>query len=340
MKNFIYFALAMLFMVILLPLAIVGSQPKQEDSVKTPEKKEEKKDAVTIKVYVSQENKLVQMELEEYVKGVVAAEMPADFEPEALKAQAAAARTYAYARMKKIYAPKDDSHRGADICTDSAHCQAWSDKKNLMKKWDAEANDCWAKINFAVEATRGIIILYGERIINPVFHSNSGGRTENSEEVWEGTAVPYLKSVFSAGEDVTTEFKSEVVMKLKDFNNTLKREYPTLKLSTANINDFSKQVKVAEYSEGGRVKILKVGNVNIKGTDFRRLLSLRSTNFNIKTEGKDSIRITTYGYGHGVGMSQWGANYMAKTGFGFQDIVKYYYQGVTLQSIAQYEKSR
>lgn len=333
MKNIVYYTLLMLTIVILLPLIIVRGCSRTVD---TPQSPGRQKDSVKIKVYISQEKKVQEMDLDEYLKGVVAAEMPAEFELEALKAQAVAARTYAY--RKKVYLPKDAAHYGADICTDSTHCQAWVSKENAMKKWDAaSAPKYWNKIERAVEETHDLIITYNNNIANPVFHSNSGGKTENAEDVWEGNGEPYLRSVFSQEEDNSGEFKNEVTLKVKDFYDTMKKEYPGIKLNT---KDILKDIQVLEYSEGERVKTLKVGNIILKGTDFRRIFSLKSTNLEIEAAGKDSLKIITYGNGHGVGMSQWGANYMAKNGNKFDEILKYYYNGITLDTIDAFEAGK
>jgi len=204
-----------------------------------------------------------------------------------------------------------------------------------MKKWDeASASRYWDKIERAVEETRNFIITYNDNVANPVFHSNSGGKTENSEDVWEGAAEPYLRSVFSQGEDDSSQYKTEVVLKIKDFCDTLKKQYPDIKLDT---KDILKNIHIVEYSEGGRVKTLRIGNIDIKGTEFRSMFGLKSTNLKIEASGNDSLKITTYGYGHGVGMSQWGANYMAKSGSRFDQIIKHYYQGVSIQTIDAYE---
>lgn len=316
----------MAFIIVGIPLFIVRSCNEEEYITK-----KEESSGINIKVYMHTEKKVVTMPLEEYIKGVVAAEMPAAFEPEALKAQAVAARTYAYGRMIKKYVPKEDAHEGGDICTDSTHCQAWVSKKEAMKKWGIfSALMNWNKISKAVAETRNTIIVYDNSVVNPVFHSNSGGRTENAEEVWEGSSVPYLKSVESRGEDTNPAYKNIVEISSKDFCRKLKSQYPEIRI---NEKDILKDIKVLEKSEGGRVKNVKVGNITLKGTELRTLFSLKSTNFILKKEGASNIKITTYGNGHGVGMSQWGANSMAKEGRKYDEILKYYYKGVEVKTI-------
>lgn len=321
----------MIIIVIILPMFIVKGCGFTQDDIS----QEPLQDGVRIKVYISSENRVEDMLLEEYLKGVVAAEMPAEFELEALKAQAVAARTYAYARMKKIYTPKEDKHNGGDICTDSTHCQAWISKECAMEKWDIlTAPNNWNKIEKAVADTRDILITYDNYIVNPVFHSNSGGKTENAEDVWEGNGVPYLKSVLSEGEEESLQYKTEILIKVDDFCKTLKNENPDINL---NEKDLLKEIEILNYTQGGRVKTIKIGSVNFKGTDLRKIFSLKSANFKIEKVDNNMLKITCFGNGHGVGMSQWGANYLAKQGKNYEEILKYYYTGISLSNIEEYE---
>jgi len=318
----------MILIIIILPLFIVRSCSIEEDQ-HPPEK--EKDDKIKILLYLYKQDKIQEMDLEEYVKGVVAAEMPADFGIEALKAQAVAARTYALGRMQKIYVPKEDTHKGADICTDFSHCQAWISKEEAMKGWGiARGPFNWRKIEKAVSETENIIITYEDKIINPVYHSNSGGRTENANEVWEGKEVPYLKSVISRGEESSPSYKTTIHISSEDFCNTLKSKYPDIELDSENLLD---SINVLGYTTGGRVDKIKLGNVEIKGTEFRQLFSLKSANFKIEQGNEGNIKITNLGNGHGVGMSQWGENYLSKNGGNFEEIIKYYYTGVELKKI-------
>lgn len=313
---------------IILPMLIVGGGSTIIEEAK-PKGKAEKAD-VKIKVYLKDQDKVEEMLLEDYVKGVVAAEMPVEFEMEALKAQAVAARTYALGRIMNLYSAKEDTHKGADVCTDSKHCQAWIEKSDRIKKWSSmSADGNWKKIETAVKETEGIIIYYDNKPINPLFHANGGGKTENCEDVWEGTVVPYLKSVKSDGDEEDPRFKVVTVFKEQDIVESLKAEYPEILL---NEDDLLSNFSVLELSDGGRVKKIKVGNIELKGTDLRTILSLRSTNFKIEKGKEDELNITTIGFGHGVGMSQYGANYLAKNGGTFEEILKYYYNGVTLDS--------
>jgi len=329
MRKIIYYILIMIIVMIVLPMIIVGGGNTVIEDIKPKQKAE--KDDIKIKVYIKEQDKVEEIPLEDYVKEVVAAEMPVEFEIEALKAQAVAARTFGVSRIMNLYPAKEDIHRGAHVCTDSTHCQAWMDKSDRIKKWNSVSADRnWEKIETAVKETKDLIILYDNKPINPLFHANGGGKTENCEDVWEGVEVPYLKSVNSDGDEEDPGYKVVTAFKEEDIIDSLKREYPDILL---NEDDLLSNFSVLELSDGGRVKKVKVGNIELKGTDLRKLLSLRSTNFKIE-KGKDNeLNITTIGYGHGVGMSQYGANYLAKNGGTFEEILKHYYKGVTLAPI-------
>lgn len=334
MKKLISHAILIIAVVVLLPFLIVKGCSYSEDK-KEKEEQVPQLEVTRIRVFLSEEERVEEMPLEDYIEGVLAAEMPADFELEALKAQAVAARTYAFGRMAGIYRPSGDVHPDADICTDFSHCQAWVDKEAAYKKWDAaEADKNWEKIQKAVLDTKDIILVYEGKVVNPVFHSNSGGATENSEEVWEGVAEPYLRSVESPGEDLCPTFSSSVLVNLQTFRDTIKGKYPDLAIET---KDLMESIKVQELTTGGRVKTLQVGNVSLKGTEVRELFSLRSARFTIEKEDDETLKITCRGYGHGVGMSQWGSNYFAQNGESFDYILKYYYSGVELDTIDGYK---
>lgn len=335
MKKVIYYVIIMIIVTIILPMLIVRGCSTVIEDVK-PKVKVEKSE-VKIKVYIKDKDKVEEMSLENYIKGVVAAEMPVEFELEALKAQAVAARTYAFSRIMNLYPSKDDTHKGAHICTDSKHCQAWVNKEDAIRKWSSmSANRNWKKIETAVKETENLIILYDNKPINPLFHANSGGRTENCEDVWEGTVVPYLKSVKSDGDGDDPGFEVVTAFKEEDIIESLKADYPEISLNEADLlSNFS----ILELSEGGKVKKCKVGNIELKGTDLRNILSLRSTNFKVEKGKEGELNITTIGFGHGVGMSQYGANYLAKNGGSFEEILKYYYKGVSLGSCSKVNTS-
>jgi stage II sporulation protein D len=333
MKKIGYYLIITILIIVILPLAVVKSCSNKKETEKPREEFRLIRSETKIKVYLHEQKKVAEMMMEEYLKGVVAAEMPAEFDIEALKAQAVAARTYAYAKLGQAKSSHEDMHIDADICTDYSHCQAWVAKEAAVKEWGSNLGDkYWSKIETSIRETENIIMTYDQKLVaQAVFHSNSGGRTENSEDVW-GNEVPYLKSVLSIGEDNSKEFKTTTSIKIKDFCQKLKSEYTGIKI---NEKDPLKDIKVISYSDGERVKNIKIGNMTLKGTDIRNLLSLRSTNFKFEKEGTDSLKITTLGNGHGVGMSQWGANYLAKNKWEYEEILKYYYQGVELYTLGK-----
>ncbi len=322
----------MIVLIIFVPLIMVRNFSIIHEQAKTTKESTAEK-PLTINVYLADQKKTVKMNLEDYLIGVVAAEMPASFEMEALKAQAVAARTYAMGRASRLYGSPETAHDGADVCTSPAHCQAWISKETAMRRWGLFSSfKYWNKICKAVSDTSGQIIEYNGVVINPLFHSNSGGHTENAEDVWAGTGEPYLRGVESPGEDTFSEYKTDVVFDQEEMVKKLKEFNPDFQLKS---KELLSAIKIKKYSSGDRVMEMEVGNITIKGTDFRKIFQLKSTNFKLSKLSNGKIDITTLGYGHGVGMSQCGADYLAKEDYSYSDILKYYYKGVTLNKIGK-----
>ncbi len=282
-------------------------------------KKPLKEDIATVNVYIKSQDKVTAMPVAQYLKEVVAAEMPAQFEPEALKAQAVAARSYLFARSFSYKAngyPQE--HKGADICTDPNHCKAHIFESDRRKSWGNDAENNWKKISDAVTSTSDEKVYYNGEVISCVFHSTSSGKTENSEDVWGG-AREYLKSVESPGEEESPSYKSQRIL--------LKSEF--IQIAEENIEGVSFDGELTGEiirSEAGGIKSIVIGNVPIKGTVFRSIYGLKSTNVNI-TQTDTDVTLDVTGYGHGVGMSQYGANAMAKKGATYKDILTHYYTG-------------
>lgn len=275
----------------------------------------------TINLLHKKTGKVEQVKLDDYLCNVVSAEMPANFELEALKAQAIVARTYT------IYKVINKKHENADICDDSNCCQAWISKEDRLAKWsENERENNWDKICKAVKETQGKIIVYDNKPIDAFFHSNSGGTTEVPVNVWGGSNFPYLQSVQTSGEEGYAQYSSEVNLKNDELLEKLKTKYPDILI------DFSKddEIKILEYTESKRVKTVKFGNHELSGVETRKLLGLKSTNFEIQREG-DNIKFKVVGYGHGVGMSQTGADSMAKNGNSAEEIIKHFYTGVEVK---------
>ena len=196
---------------------------------------------------------------------------------------------------------------GADICDSSLCCQAWITKENRLARWDEnEREKNWLKIEDAVNSTIGKVVLYIKEPINAFFHSNSGGSTDSSVNVWGGD-YPYLQSVATSGEDIYSSYKSEVTLSKDDLIQKMHDAYNNFEI------DFSKEdaIKILEYTEGGRIKTLKIGNINLSGVEARSIFELKSAKFEINLEG-DNIKFSVLGYGHGVGLSQCGSDSLAK----------------------------
>ena len=264
-----------------------------------------------------------QVNIDEYLCNVVSAEMPANYEIEALKAQAIVARTYT------IYKILNKKHENADICDDSTCCQAWISKSDRLARWDENNREKnWQKIYECVNNTKGKIITYNNKPINAFFHSNSGGITEIPVNVWGGTGYPYLQSVETSGEDAYTQYASEVTFTQQELINKLKEKYEDISINFSNKDD----IKILEYTESTRVKNVKFGNHELSGVEARTLFGLRSTNFEI-TQENNNIKFSVKGYGHGVGMSQTGADSMAKKGSNAEEIIKYFYTGVEIKDV-------
>ena len=278
-------------------------------------------------LYDARNEKVLTLPLEEYLFGVVASEMPASFSPEALKAQAVSARTYA-ARHLRAYGGKACGAHGADMCSDSTCCQAWRSRADHMARWGDNADFYAHKIDEAVRETAGVVALYAGRPIDALYHSTSGGATENASDVF-GADVPYLVSVASPGEESAAHYEDTFTFTPKAFAKAINKKHPEAKLKAGEL---SEQVKILSRSAGGRVLEVRLGGATVTGRAFRAALDLPSAAFTISFT-KDTVRIDTRGYGHGVGMSQYGANAMAREGASYQEILLHYYTGITLGTL-------
>ena len=279
----------------------------------------------TIKLLHADADKVEEIQLDEYLYGVVSAEMPASFEEEALKAQAVVARTYTIYKIVN----NDGKHGEADICDDSGCCQAWISKEDRLEKWDEDKREeNWNKIVDAVNSTQGKIITYEGKPINAFFHSNSGGATEAPIDVWGGSGYPYLQSVATAGEDAYSQYSSEATFSKEEFEEKIKEVHSDFEI------DFDEKdcIKVEEYTDGNRVKTVKIGNLELSGVEVRTILGLRSANFKV-TINDNEIKFEVTGYGHGVGMSQTGADSLAKEGQSYEDIIHHYYTDVEIEDM-------
>ena len=259
---------------------------------------------------------VVQTDMETYLRQVVAAEMPASFEPEALKAQACAARTYTV-RLQN----RGGKHDNADVCTDSKCCQAYISPADAELKWGVQAGEFSAKIARAVADTDGLGVLYAGEPIEAVFFSSAPGKTTDAVAVW-GNSVDYLKSVDSPEGDEVPNYRTEVVLSAEEVKNRILTAYPGADLSGKPGSWFSQ----IYTGESGAVTSVLVGGVTLTGNQVRGALGLRSPAFTVAFDGTD-FTFSVTGYGHGVGMSQYGANKMAAEGADFRAILEWYYSG-------------
>lgn len=244
----------------------------------------------TIKLLHTKTNDIEEINLDEYLYGVVSAEMPAAFEEEALKAQAVVARTYTIYTITH----NNGKHGDAQICDDSKCCQAWISKEDRFAKWEeSQRENNWQRIVSAVDSTKGKIITYNGEPIDAFFHSNSGGTTETPINVWGGSGYEYLQSVSTAGEDAYTQYASEVELSKPDLEQKIKEKYNDFQINWQEENC----IQIAELTESGRVKTLKVGNKNLSGVEARTLFGLKSTNFEFQING-EIIKFSVKGYGH------------------------------------------
>ena len=268
-----------------------------------------------------------ELKLCDYLKGVLAAEMPASFPIEALKAQAVAARTYTLYQLSLYDSGMEapESHNGAQLCSDYTHCKAYRDvdaqKESL---WGSDADFYYDKIKSAVDDTSGIIATYKGEPIAAVFHAASSEMTESSLSVW-GTEMPYLVSVESPGGEESPKYNGTVEISAEDFKSKMLESYPEMDFSQTP----DKWFKASQRSEAGGVETVAVGGVRVSGVWLRQQLGLNSTNFTYEVSG-DTLRFQTKGYGHGVGMSQYGAKALAEQGKTYDEIIKWYYTGVDL----------
>ncbi len=261
--------------------------------------------------------------LDIYLYGVVSAEMPASFELEALKAQAVVARTYTIYKMRNGSKHTDV---GADICDSSLCCQAWISKENRMARWEeGQREENWKKIENCVNSTIGNVILYEGEPINAFFHSNSGGITESSLNVWGGD-YPYLQAVLTSGEEAYSSYLSEVTISKDELIQKMHDLYENFAIDF-NLTDCIEILENTEKSE--RVSKIKIGNIYLSGNEARKIFGLKSTKFKVSIKD-DNIIFTVLGYGHGVGLSQCGSDSLAKQGLSYKEIIKHYYQDVEI----------
>lgn len=294
-----------------------------------------------IKMLDTAAGKTVEMPLEEYLTGVLAAEMPAEFDDEALKAQALAARTYAVKRMTAFGAVPNPRHPDAEVCNNPAHCQAWISPAQMKSRWGKLKYPFYAyKIHRAVTATAGQVLTYNGKLIDPVYHGScDGAGTENAVEVW-GRDVPYLLGVDCKWEEDNPKNRAEQKMAL---NEVLRRVAAAARAEKDPTGDSDNAAVGREatsrdalaaisHTPAGRLREVKAGGRIVSGKDFRTALGLNSALISWRIDG-DAVYFQTRGKGHAVGLCQYGANGMARAGKNYREIVAHYYTGTVIKKL-------
>lgn len=292
------------FLTIIILLLAITPKLKNQESISNNNKLLE---TTGVKVKVEKENSTIELDLEEYVVGVLGCEMPALFEEEALKAGAVAARTYV---LNKIQANENKT------ISSTTNDQCYSTNEELANKWQENYQQYFQNIEKAVENTSGEYMTYEDNIIKAYYFSTSNGYTENVANVF-GETLDYLVSVESPYDENTKQFYSKVIINKEEFLNKL-----NLKETNIKIGNITR-------TESNRVETITINDKIYTGIEIRKLLNLRSTDFDISIAGNE-IEIATKGYGHGVGMSQYGANELAKIGYAYDEILKHYYSGIKI----------
>ena len=297
----------LLVVVVVLSMMLIMTMDKEEKLISNPKIKTE-----TIQVKNNETGKIESKELEEYVIGVVAAEMPASFSFEALKAQAIASRTYAYYKMKH-------ASGNYDIIADVSN-QAYINEDQMKEKWQSDFQTYYEKIKKAVSETKNEIMTYDGEVIESFYFAMSNGYTENVSAVFN-EELPYLTSVESKWDNSSlNNYEVKTTFTKEEFCNKLE-----ISCSKIIVSD-------QQYDDTGRTKEITINGKNFSGVQFRSILNLRSTDFELQIDD-DTITIKTEGYGHGVGMSQYGANGMAKEGHTCYEILNYYYKDIEIKKI-------
>ena len=324
MKKIILYLLLIIILVFAIPLLFT----KRGIVVETSSIEEKIEDTILvesqpkniIKLLHNETMEVEDVEFEKYLVNVVSAEMPATYELEALKAQAVVARTYTLYKIKN-----GSKHEGADICDSSACCQAWISKENRLARWEEDVKDSnWAKIEEAVNTTKGKFVTYNGEPINAFFHSNSGGMTEIPSNVWGGS-FEYLQTVQTSGEEAYSGYSSEIIVSKDELIQKMLEKYSDFQINFEEENC----IEILELNESKRVKKIKIGNKELSGVEIRAIFALKSANFSFEIND-DNIKFFVIGYGHGVGLSQIGSDSLAKQGYDYISIIKHYYKNVEI----------
>lgn len=325
MLFLVFFFVLLWNLTIMLFRDVIEEKNTSEILVKSAQNTESEKVQELIAVYNHENKEVIHMPLEDYIVCVLSAEMPVSYGLEALKAQAVAARTYTIYCIKN---GKEKEHN-ADVCTDYRHCQAYKSSEEIISVFNQSQASL---IRQAVNETEGKIITYEGEPINAVYHASSDKMTENAQKVW-GSAVPYLVSVPSENESGMPGFESKLEISLSGF-------FDKLNYAGYGRNFASDEIYTCK-NDSGRVDYISVKTksgetVNIPGVQIRTIFSLRSCSFDINIEN-DNVFFSVRGYGHGVGMSQYGAKVMAQSGKTYEQILLHYYADCKIDNLSSYK---
>jgi len=291
---------------------------------------EDIKEPDQIIVYDHTEGEKKEKNMEKYLIGVVAAEMPPSFHQEALKAQAVAARSYTMARLPEFGGTGCSHKEGADICTNPNHCQDYMDEDDAEKKWGKRGNKKWDKVRQSVKSTRGEVLKYsGKLVTDAPYHSTCGGKTESAQKVW-GTELGYIKPVECEYCQHSQKYTDKVELKDQQVADVVSSVNSNAK---NHVLSGEKPVQVLNRSSTGRVLEAKIGGQVISGREVRQMFDLKSTNFSLEHNDGSGWVFKTRGFGHGVGLCQYGADGMAKDGYEYREILDHYFQNILAERI-------
>ena len=340
MKQKLFFMLSLLIFIFSIPLFVSLKELKNVNlnldfkppeikldylkAIKDNHSKKVDSDECAFKVLDQSTDKVLSLTLKDFTLGAVATEMPITFEPEALKAQAVASYTY-FSNLKEKHAQSPESSlKGADFAVDSSKWQYYVSKEQMQERWGENFNFYYEKLSQAVEPVLGQSLKQDGHYIEALYHSISSGNTENVVDVFGGNCA-YLRSVPSPGDLLAPGYLSNKEISLEEFKNIVKNKYPDISFD-GEPQDF---IKIVRKTDSGMVLEAKIGSKSVTGREIRDLFSLRSANFDVNIHD-EKVEFFVRGYGHGVGMSQYGAQNMAKQGSDYKQILAWYYPGTEL----------
>lgn len=333
-RHAIFIAVLFLLMLIIPFLAMGGTDPGQASPPENSSQPTEGSspsaspavDAESFRILDETTGEIVTVSNEEFAIGGVAAEMPPTFEPEALKAQAVAAYTYySNLRQQERESPTPDL-KGADFSADLSNGKIYWSKSKMQESWGEHFDEYYQRLSSAIEPVMGQVLTSGNDLIVAAFHAISGGTTEASADVFGGDK-DYLVAVPSPGDLLAPEYQTTVELSADELKAAAQGKWPDLVLE----GEPQSWIHDPQCTSSGTVKSITIGNKEVSGSDMRSVFSLRSANFDV-VYTEDKFVFTVRGYGHGVGMSQYGANYMAQQGSDYQEILSWYYPNTQLTS--------